>query len=561
MNSNVRVFYGWPNEVFSSILRPRIMPKKTGFMPAALLMAVLVLAHGFAAEPGRKNKETDDLFAGSSIPSLEIEVSPEGMEILRAYRFSINDEMERTNVLATIREGNRVYTNVALHLKGHLGSFQPVDSKPAFTLNFDKSAKGQRFHGLEKISLNNSIQDYSYVSEQVSRELFLSAGIPTPRASHAVVSLNGRALGLYVLLEGWNKQFLKRHFKNPDGNLYDGGAGKEITSFLDVDGDDPGNRTLLDILAAACKEQDLSYRMSALGQVLDMDLFFTFFALEIITADWDGYSLNKNNYRVYENPATGKLVFLPHGMDQMFGVWRMKPTSSITPMMHGLVSDAIIRTAEGRRLYLARMRELVAKIDADKLCARVDQLSARIRPLITDDTLRYQEQAAMQLKTRIKTRLASVREQLPIANDPVKFDSTGSYALRDWEFRRDSGSPGYSRRGNELRLIASGRPAYGSWRTLVRLGEGNYRLEGKVKLVNPEWGLVSTNRPGVTLRVSGERAATMITNAPGWQLIRYDFPVHGLADMEVVCEFRASRGEAVFDADSLRVIRRDGPEK
>src|SRR4051812_8782974 len=383
------------------------MPNRTGSLPiatiATLLLTSSLFCAGVAMSATKKAQEGDDLFAGKSIPSIQIEVSPEGMEILSAYRFTISDLMERTNVLATVREGNKVYTNVSLHLKGHLGSFQPVDSKPAFTLNFDKSAKNQRFHGLQKISLNNSIQDYSYVSEQISREIFLSAGIPTPRAAHATVSLNGRPLGLYVLVEGWNKQFLKRHFKNAEGNLYDGGAGKEITSFLDVStGDEPGNRILLDILTGACKESDLTNRMSAIRQVLDLDRFLTFCALEVITAHWDGYSLNKNNFRIYENPETGKLVFLPHGMDQMFGVWRMKPTSSISPMMHGLVSDAIIRTPEGRRLYLARMGQLVAKLDPDRLCARADELSAQIRPLLSGDVLQYQQQAAAQLKTRIQ---------------------------------------------------------------------------------------------------------------------------------------------------------------
>ena len=523
----------------------------------ALLALVLMLSAMPLMAAAKEGRGADDLFTGNSIPFIEIEVPPEGMEILRAYEFNINDLMERTNVLATVREGNVVYTNVALHLKGHLGSFQPVDSKPALTLNFDKAAKNQTFHGLEKISLNNSVQDRSYVSEQVSRELFQSAGIATPRAAHATVSLNGRALGLYVLVEGWNKQFLKRHFKNPKGNLYDGGFGKDITSFLDVTtGDEPGNRTLLDILGGASKNPDLTNRLSEIRQVLDLDHYLTFFAMEIITAHWDGYSLNKNNFRVYENPETGKLVFLPHGMDQMFGVWRMKPTSSITPMMHGLVSDSIIRTEEGRRLYLARMRELMAKVvDAAKLCARVDEICAKIRPALSNEMLQYQQQAATQLKMRINARVASIREQLPAANEPVKFDAQNSYAMKEWEFRRDSGSPSYARRGTELHLLASGRPAYGSWRSLVRLGEGDYRLEGKVKLVNPEWGLVATNRPGVTIRVSGERLANMVTNAPNWRTISYDFPVHGLADLEVVCEFRATRGEAIFDVESLRVIK------
>ena len=113
---------------------------------------------------------------------------------------------------AEIREGQTTYTNVALHLKGAAGSFQSVDQKPALTLNFDRFAPGQRFHGLTKLSLNNSVQDPTFVSEQLCRELFLKANCRAPRCT-ARVGLNGRDLGLYVLTEGWDKQFLKRTFK------------------------------------------------------------------------------------------------------------------------------------------------------------------------------------------------------------------------------------------------------------------------------------------------------------------------------------------------------------
>src|SRR5438105_2686557 len=167
----------------------------------ALALIAASVAAGLTSAQGAKSTKpaaSEDLFSDkAAIPHLSLEIAPEGMEMLRHYEFDINEVMERTNVLATVREGQKVYTNVAVHLKGHLGSFRPVDSKPALTLNFDKDAKGQRFHGLQKIHLNNSVQDYSYLSEQISRELFLRAGIPTPRASHATVELNGRALGLF----------------------------------------------------------------------------------------------------------------------------------------------------------------------------------------------------------------------------------------------------------------------------------------------------------------------------------------------------------------------------
>ena len=46
---------------------------------------------------------------------------------------------------------------------------------------------------------------------------------------------------------------------------------------------------------------------------------------------------------------SGRLVFLAHGLDQMFGVWRTRPDHSITPQMRGLVAKAVLQTAEGRR--------------------------------------------------------------------------------------------------------------------------------------------------------------------------------------------------------------------
>jgi len=79
-----------------------------------------------------------------------------------------------------------------LSLKGSLGSFRSVDDAPSFTLNFSKYASRQRFHGLEKVSLNTSVQDPTRVSEKLCRELYTRGGIPAPRAGFATAELNGR---------------------------------------------------------------------------------------------------------------------------------------------------------------------------------------------------------------------------------------------------------------------------------------------------------------------------------------------------------------------------------
>src|SRR5947199_6817880 len=129
---------------------------------ADLCLAASLLISAFAAEAPSKSRRSagDDLFTDGVIRRLRIEISKDGMATLRKYHFDRNAmDVERVPVPATIREGTAVYTNVAIHLKGGYGSFRPVNDKPGLTLNFDKFASGQRFHGLQKISLNNSVQD------------------------------------------------------------------------------------------------------------------------------------------------------------------------------------------------------------------------------------------------------------------------------------------------------------------------------------------------------------------------------------------------------------------
>ena len=59
--------------------------------------------------------------------------------------------------------------------------------------------------------------------------------------------------------------------------------------------------------------------------MLDVDRFVTMTALDILFCHWDGYAMNRNNYRIYSDPESGKFVFMPHGLDQLFGQGRGMP--------------------------------------------------------------------------------------------------------------------------------------------------------------------------------------------------------------------------------------------
>src|SRR5436309_1292775 len=155
----------------------------------------------------------------------------------------------RSYIVGNVREGTQVFTNVGIHLKG-MGSFRRVDEKPSFVLNFDKFVPDQEYCGLTKLMLNNSVQDQTYLAELLATSLFRDAGVPAARVTHVRVRVDGKELGLYTGIEAMNKKFLKRNFKNSNGNLYEGYL-RDIDRRMDQDnGEDTSQSDVRALLAA-----------------------------------------------------------------------------------------------------------------------------------------------------------------------------------------------------------------------------------------------------------------------------------------------------------------------
>jgi spore coat protein H len=143
-----------------------------------------------------------------------------------------------------------------------------------------------------------------------------------------------------------------------------------------------------------------------------MDKFISYLVLESITWDWDGYPMNRNNYRIYHDTSRDKLIFIPSGMDQMFG----NPGGPILPGFQGLVANAVINTPEGKKRYLARMAEIHKDIfQPEKMIKSLDELQARIQPALTAvDKGAGQGYPAQinRMKDLIRQRAKSVEQQL-----------------------------------------------------------------------------------------------------------------------------------------------------
>ncbi len=508
---------------------------------------------------GNEAQEGEDLFTGV-VPQLRIEIPAEGMATLRQYQQVWRQPRpERVDVRATVREGGRVYTNVAIHLKGSY-TFQPIDGKPSLTLNFDKFAPGQRFHGLPKIHLNNSVQDPTYLCEQFARELFVEAGVPSPRATPALVSLNRRNLGICVLIEGASKQFVKGNFESTQGNLYDGGSGGDVTKALRaLSGDRPEDRSDLTNLVRAAREPDATERLARLGQVLDVERFISFAATESFIVHWDGYAIGCNNYRLFHDVTRDKMIFLPHGLDQLFGR-SSSPSLSLTPAFKGLIAKALFSVPQARQRYLNRVEHLSTnEFRVENLLARVDRLAARLRTALREEgSARSEfEQAVQGLKSRITLRARSVAQQLKTPKRPVPIPADGEMRLSGWSYKMGPTQPSNGTRssadGREILRVTGRRPeSSGAWRTTLFLDQGLYEFTG---MARTQGIAEATSTNGVILRISGERSTKGIAITDEWKALQYEFEVNGIDNVELVCEFRGA-GFGEFDATSLRLRRK-----
>lgn len=361
------------------------------------------------AKKDHEPNETDAFFAKGTIPELRFEVPPAEYEKLRQ-----NTRETRIYALGTMKEnGKTIYKNVGIKLKGAAGSFRAVDDKPALTLNMDKFEKGQSFHEMDKFHLNNSVQDPTYLNEMISADLYYSSGMPAPRVTHARVWLNNRDLGLYVLKEGVHKKLLARLFADPTGNLYDAGFCRDLDVDFEKDfGKGVDDLSDLRALRAAVQEQDPAKRVAAIEQIVDVDAFLTFMALEMMSCHWDGYACNRNNFRIYFEPITKKAFFLPQGMDQMFG----DPAFPVTGVKT-MLSTAILQNPEWQTRYQERLVELTPLFSPTRIISRVDFVHNRMQPALTsmgpDFALDHANQVR-ELKMRIIHRMRGLEQQTAI---------------------------------------------------------------------------------------------------------------------------------------------------
>jgi len=167
-------------------------------------------------------------------------------------------QSEEYSVCSVVIDGEAVH-NVGIRGKGNtsLSSVASMDSdRYSFKIEFDQYDSTKRYHGLDKLSLNNLIQDNTYMKDYLSYRMMDEFGVAAPLCSYAWITVNGEDWGLYLAVEAVEESFLQRNYGSSHGELYKpdsmnmgGGRGNgkdfDMNDFMGQqnDADETGERT------------------------------------------------------------------------------------------------------------------------------------------------------------------------------------------------------------------------------------------------------------------------------------------------------------------------------
>ncbi|MGN0598254.1 MAG: CotH kinase family protein [Oscillospiraceae bacterium] len=114
------------------------------------------------------------------------------------------------------------FKNTAIRAKGNtsLSSVSAYgNDRYSFKLEFDHYNDGASYYGLDKLCLNNIIQDNTYIKDYLCYTMMNFSGANAPLCSFAFITVNGEDWGLYLAVESVEDSFLERNYSGT-GNLY-----------------------------------------------------------------------------------------------------------------------------------------------------------------------------------------------------------------------------------------------------------------------------------------------------------------------------------------------------
>ena len=327
-----------------------------------MLAAALVLLLGLAGKAGAILPAGENpgyvsrLFDGSRVHRVDIQV-----EDWEAFLASAPEE---EYIPATVEIDGEAFRQVGLRAKGNNSLRLTAEyglSRYSLKLEFDHYTDGS-YHGLDKLSLDASFQDNSYLKTWLAFDIMEFLGVPTPLRSFVWVTVNGQPWGLFLAVEEPEEAFARRNFGANHGQLYkpdyrslaEENADVHLRYTTDEPEDYPGifENAKLDPspadrqrLVDSLKTLDSGQRLE---EAVDVDEVLRYFVGQVFVMNWDSYlGHTGHNYLLYEEE--GKLSMLPWDYNLAFGTYALGLTDPITDP-NVLVNYPILTPAPGEHM-------------------------------------------------------------------------------------------------------------------------------------------------------------------------------------------------------------------
>ena len=195
--------------------------KRTRLIVAATVAFALVFSILFSYLPGNLGfSQTaaalgyEDYFDSSSLMRVDVTVDAD------AWQAMLDSAASEQYIECDIALNGESVSSAGIRCKGNSSLSMTQDERYSFKINFGEYVKKQTFHGLDKMALNNTQSDNTFIKEYLSYYLLRKAGAKTPLFAMAEIYVNGEYWGLYLAVECIDDAFIERNFSTDGGFLY-----------------------------------------------------------------------------------------------------------------------------------------------------------------------------------------------------------------------------------------------------------------------------------------------------------------------------------------------------
>jgi hypothetical protein len=369
--------------------------------------------------------------------------------------------------------------------------------------------------------------------------------------------LNGRDLGLYVLIEGFTPDWIERTFPDKKGALFEPIAQsnappefRRVTAY----GQKPASRLPQPFLVAP--SLPVTERWNSTAGCINESALIGFIAAEVLLAHADGYSLAHNNYRLWISSDGSGLQWIPHGLDRLFTA----PELPWPPAMAGPMAEAVMARPDGSRRVFDRILSLRGRLpDPSKMKVHLEQRMERLHPHLSRTEWKDMRVGTEQLMDEWRRRweVLDLQKQsaetmsVPLGSETLlsgwRPDSTPVNAELS-EVKNPDG-------GSRLRIHARDTTLAG-WTWTGTLRPGRYRLTAWVRLEQFE-PLPFGQPGGVFIQKTGQSSKQWLrSESSAGQALQLEFNVESESTtLQLRIAFRGRRGIVDLDSQSLRVHR------